>query len=88
MICITQAEEDVLKERHRQIDVEGYGSKHDDLFPCTILIDAAVCYLWGDPATWPWEIESWKPKGRRRNLVRAAALVIAEIDRMDREESR
>lgn len=33
---------------------------------------------------WPWEADVFKPKGRRRNLVRAAALLLAEIDRLDR----
>jgi len=34
---------------------------------------------------WPWDPKWWKPKDRRRDLVRAAALIIAEIDRHDRE---
>ena len=34
---------------------------------------------------WPWDQKFWKPKDRRRDLVRAAALIIAEIDRLDRE---
>lgn len=35
---------------------------------------------------WPesWADQWWKPKGRRRNLVRAAALIVAEIERLDR----
>lgn len=33
---------------------------------------------------WPWGAEWWKPKTPRRDLVRAAALLIAEIERMDR----
>ena len=36
------------------------------------------------PAFWPWEDAAWKPKGARRNLIRAAALIVAEIERMDR----
>ncbi len=38
------------------------------------------------PASWPrsWAIDWWKPKGRRRDLVRAGALIIAEIERLDR----
>lgn len=31
-----------------------------------------------------WARRWWKPKDRRRNLVRAAALLLAEIERMDR----
>ncbi|MGA7524100.1 MAG: hypothetical protein WBW84_16730 [Acidobacteriaceae bacterium] len=33
---------------------------------------------------WPWDEEWWKPKDARRNLVRAAALLLAEIERVDR----
>lgn len=40
----------------------------------------------GPPDFWPqdWRKEWWKPKGPRRDLVRAAALIIAEIERLDR----
>lgn len=40
------------------------------------------------PGTWPWARTWWKPKDRRRDLVRAAALIIAEIERIDRAEAR
>lgn len=33
---------------------------------------------------WPWDYEWRKPKGSRRDLVRAAALIVAEIERLDR----
>ena len=33
---------------------------------------------------WPWDRSWWKPKDRRRDLVRAGALIIAEIERLDR----
>ncbi|WP_313582549.1 hypothetical protein [Acinetobacter variabilis] len=36
------------------------------------------------PDLWPWDIDFWKPKNPRKDLVRAAALLIAEIERMDR----
>ena len=36
------------------------------------------------PAGWPWSPKWWKPTDRRRNLVKAAALIAAEIDRLDR----
>jgi hypothetical protein len=38
------------------------------------------------PAGWPWPAYWWKPKTRRRDLVRAAALLLAEIERLDRAE--
>ena len=37
------------------------------------------------PSPWPWADEWWKPKNPRRDLVRAAALLLAEIERLDRE---
>jgi len=43
----------------------------------------------GCPAPlWPWEARWWKPKTPRRDLVRAAALIVAEIERLDREIER
>lgn len=36
------------------------------------------------PKYWPWHKFWWKPKSPRRDLIRAAALIVAEIERMDR----
>jgi hypothetical protein len=33
---------------------------------------------------WCWGRQWWKPKSRRRDLVRAGALIVAEIERLDR----
>lgn len=33
---------------------------------------------------WPWDREWWKPTNRRRDLVKAGALILAEIERLDR----
>jgi hypothetical protein len=33
---------------------------------------------------WPWSIDWCKPGDRRQNLVKAGALIIAEIERLDR----
>ena len=38
-------------------------------------------YSW---CRWPWSMEWWKPTNRRRDLVKAAALILAEIERLDR----
>jgi len=35
---------------------------------------------------WPWSGEWWRPKTRRHDLVRAGALIVAEIERLDRAE--
>lgn len=42
-------------------------------------------YIW---RIWPWAAKWWKPKDRRQDLVRAGALIIAEIERLDRAEER
>ena len=34
--------------------------------------------------SWPWESVWWKPTTPRRDLVKAAALIVAEIERLDR----
>lgn len=36
------------------------------------------------PDFWPWDPKWWKPRNPRRDLVRAAALIVAEIERIDR----
>ncbi|EAR6586254.1 ead/Ea22-like family protein [Salmonella enterica] len=38
----------------------------------------------GEPFDWPWDAEWWKPTNPRRDLVKAGALILAEIERMDR----
>lgn len=40
------------------------------------------------PDGWPWSPGWWKPTTRRRNLVKAAALIVAEIERIDRAAAR
>jgi hypothetical protein len=36
------------------------------------------------PTCWPWSLGWWKPRDFRRDLVRAGALIAAEIERHDR----
>lgn len=90
----TAATRDVLAERQRQISVEGWKPEHDDEHGNGELASAAGCYIQGHsyppkekagkPAAWPWTAEWWKPKDQRSNLVRAGALLLAEIERIDR----
>lgn len=87
---------DVAKERARQINGEGCSAIHDDRWDAGELATAGGLYALDArnassqvPTTWPWDEEWWKPTDdRRRNLVKAAALMIAEIDRLDRAEQR
>lgn len=83
----------IAAERQRQREVEGWTPEHDRRHGDFQLLDAAVCYLLAPhyrasiwpPDRWPWEPEAWKPSpnDRRRELVKAGALIAAEIDRMD-----
>lgn len=85
----------VIGERNRQVVKEGHSQTGDDSYPDGVLTQAAMAYasqlsaiLPKDqvPQIWPWPKASWNPKDRRSNLVRAAALLIAEIERLDRSE--
>lgn len=78
------AARDVLAERRRQIEVEGWTTGHDDQWVDGELAQAAACYALGNAAMWPWSISWWKPTDRRRDLEQASALIIAEIERLDR----
>ncbi len=87
---------DVAAERRRQIEVEGWMPDHDDRHRDGSLAKAAYCYAWAAcglgmespppaPPGWPWAATWWKPRDARSNLVRAAALLLAEIERLDRQ---
>jgi len=41
-------------------------------------------YATKPPEMWPWAERWWKPAQSRRNLVKAVALITAEIERIDR----
>ena len=103
--AITAGAADVLAERRRQVEAEGWDAKHDDAHGPATMAVAGACYAlsyasvtskehvaWRDrygssaAGLWPWDVEWFKPKLRepRRDLVRAAALLLAEIERLDR----
>lgn len=80
---------DVAAERQRQKDVEGWTPEHDDEHIDGSLALAAGAYAIASasatkPFYWPWDERWWKPTNRRRNLVKAGALILAEIERLDR----
>lgn len=86
---------DVTNERWRQIDDEGLSWEHDDEHTVGELALAASCYAVSGSGrgigfiadhNWPWDDKWWKPKSPREDLVRAGALILAEIERLDRAE--
>jgi hypothetical protein len=92
----------IAQERRRQIEEEDYTPEHDDAHEEGEIALAAACYALpaeyrdpsalngapdDDPAFWPW-IYGWSPTpgDRIRELVKAGALICAEIDRLQRME--
>lgn len=98
-VAETEAARDVLAERQRQISAEGWTLEHDDAHAPGTLSQAAGCYIdWNGweaecqtedsiPISWPWNAKWWKPSDERRNLVKAGALILAEIERLDRRSA-
>ena len=84
----------IAAERRRQQAVENWSADHDDKHTTGELIDASLCYIYASinlghpamkkpPREWPWSDEWWKPNHESEipNLVKAGALLAAEIDR-------
>lgn len=98
--ALSDASRDVMAERERQISVEGWTPQRDDRYDTGEMASAAAAYAQhaalqaagaqGDALnapyieTWPWSRKWWKPTTARRNLVKAGALILAEIERLDR----
>ena len=87
--------EESENERMRQISIEGWSLGHDDGHKnnelaiaasgyCNVQIDSMDKYL--VPDNWPFDEDWFKPSTPRRNLIKAAALIVAEIERIDRQE--
>lgn len=88
MSDLTKAAQDVLAERQRQIEVEGWTLAHDDQHLDGELPTLAAMYALGGSPAWvegAVGIHDWyRPKDVRRDLVKAGALILAEIERLDR----
>lgn len=92
MIDVKTGVDLITEERARQVSEEGWTPAHDDEHVEDELAMAALCYAYpsaytgGVPIMWPWDKKWWKPKGRVIDLVRAGALIAAEIDRLQRRK--
>ena len=89
----------IAEERDQQVHVKGYDAKHDDKHKNGELAIAAACYAVNDTDAnclhvgcgtvedaWPWD-KKFDKRGKQdrvRELVKAGALVAAEIDRLQR----
>ena len=97
----------IEEERKRQIEKEGFDSKHDFEHRNDDLALAGAVYALPEyirlfykyeeengqkeycPLWWPFEAKSFKPtpNDRKRELVKAGALIAAEIDRIIEQEN-
>lgn len=86
----------IAEERQRQIEVEKFSPEHDDRWKKGQMAMAAICYAEPGnrhpdfkPFGFPWDAEWWKPNPENpiRDLVKAGALIAAEIDRLIRENN-
>jgi hypothetical protein len=94
MVC-----DEIFVERCRVQEEECFNPPHDDEHRNGELARAAACYAFiagssdymrqSDliPPGWPWEDEAWKPGDRRRELIKAAQLIVAEVERLDRDRA-
>lgn len=100
-ISESAAARDVLAERQRQISVEGWTPERDDQHTnCGIALVAAAYAVSSveQPSSLElaaalfrfsgWAKHWFKPRTPREDLVRAGALILAEIERLDRAAQR
>jgi len=103
MVLASKAADDVLAERRRQVEAEGWTPSHDDNYSGEMALAASSYALAAatgmqhrpepdvytstiQPGNrWPWDRKWWKPTNPRRDLVKAGALILAEIERVDRK---
>lgn len=97
---MSKAVEDIVAERKRHVEVEGWTPEHDDEHHRGQLALAASVYAYAGSLEsgqnmvlktsdiihrlWPWDWSWFKPTDRRRDLVKAGALIVADIERLDR----
>ena len=91
---------EVAAERRRQQEAEGWTLAHDDMHVDGEMARAAAVYALNSagvvrlqfnaelaeivPRDWPWSLSWYRPAKPRRALVKAGALIVAEIERIDR----
>lgn len=82
--------ERIAAERTRQITEENWTPEHDATHVNKELAHAAITYLCDytcvESDCWPWD-DWWKPSNPIKDLVKAGALIAAEIDRLSAIES-
>lgn len=86
---------EILRARLRQIQKHGFGPEHDDRYKAGELPLAAATYVMVAVrpqmrvhyrnTLWPWPDHWLRHESERDSLIKAAAIIIAEIERIDRK---
>lgn len=86
---------EIIAERKRQVE-KGFDAAHDDTHGNGELYEAAKAYLVAAkrieidtmPMMWPFEKMEWRhPGSKREALIKAAAMLVAEINRLQRADA-
>jgi hypothetical protein len=87
--------QEIEDERNRQIKEEGFDAEHDDSYRAGDLGMGAAAYIMSactnEPFSegWMWQLSSvYKPTRARRDLIKSAATIVAEIERLDRASAK
>lgn len=75
----------VACERRKQV-LKGYDAAHDDEHDNGELAFAASALAMDSDGLWPWGRTGFPAGTRREQLVKAAAMLVADIERIDRAE--
>ncbi len=91
---------EIDQRRQKQI-AKGYDAAHDDQHSKGEIALGAAAYCEAAarsdvyvrigrasafPLRWPWKPSEFKSEGPRENLLKAAAMIVAEIERLDRKK--
>lgn len=90
--------EEISAERRRQIEVEGWTPEHDDGHSSEEMARAAASYVLSHAGLIESAFDAWldgwgrewfkpNPVDSRRDLIKAAALILAEVERLDRRDA-
>lgn len=79
----------IQSEREKQIARHSYSKEHDKIWADGELAQAAAVYAM--PAQkrrvedWPFDMKFYRPESRIDELIKAAALIVAEIERISQD---
>jgi hypothetical protein len=77
---------ELTKQKRESHTKKGYNYDHDTEHNYMQFVNAANAYMYSDRYIWPFDMASFKTGNAIENLVNAASMLIAAIDRLQRYE--